>query len=366
MLLYAYIFELPCYSGLTDNVSRIAYENLTKNLAENMAVVSSGFKDLSSRISTIQTVSTPTETDVPVPPIATALHSDPFDDLDLSEPSNPIRQYIRRPLPQLDRKDYKDVSMWTADEYSRRKGGRRGGEDALEEGSGPAALSSYMEDENGNDLPQKEKDSCRARARKFWNELLGSGRAPTCWGDLPQDAEDEFVHILETEFPWIRLCDDHWKAKRIGTNHYSQWYGKALQRKLKKEAERLAAQKAAMEAAGLDVDHMGGKWALKRPSNETDDDVPGPSKRVRDELESRSPSPPRPKLTWRSRKRKQVSGEDDVPGPSKRIRVEEPHPPSPRPTLTRRTKQGKQVCRRLSGPLRPTSSLVYETNYEQY
>ena len=274
--LYASILELLRYYYLTDNISRIAYDSLMEKVAENLAVVSSGIKDLSSQVSVPRVISTPTETKAP--------DSDLFDDSDDSDSAESAPQhYTRRPLRQLNREDYENIEYWEKETYNHRNNGGRNGEDPPE-GTGSAPLSCYMENENGEEVPLKEQYACRRRSRKFWEGLLRSSRAPNIWRQAPKDVEDELIHILETEFPWTRFCEDHWKAKRVATNHYSQWYWAALPRKLKKDAEKwaekLAAQIAAMQAAGLDIDE---RWALKRPSDEVDDDVPGPSKRVRAE-----------------------------------------------------------------------------------
>ena len=104
----------------------------------------------------------------------------------------------------------------------------------------------------------------------------------------------------------------------VATNHYSQWYKVAYPRKMaedaKKLSDKLAAEKAAMEAAGLHINYNSEKGVLKRPRDGEDD-------------------------------------EDDVPGPSKRLQVEEPRspsPPRPRPQPTRKGQKEKQVCRTFS------------------
>ena len=80
------------YSYLIDNIPRIAYNNLMEKVAENLAAVSSGFKDLSSQISAPRIVPTPAKTKAP--------DSDPFDDSDDSDSAEPVpHKSTRLPLP---------------------------------------------------------------------------------------------------------------------------------------------------------------------------------------------------------------------------------------------------------------------------
>ena len=134
-------------------------------------------------------------------------------------------------------------------------------------------------------------------AKQFFQELLDNGRAPPNWGDAPRDVENELIHILESEYDWVRLCEGHWKANKIATNSYSQWYSKAIKRKAAADARKVVAKKRA-EAEVIDVDS---------DDNDNSDDI-RTSKRPRDE-------------------------EDKAPEHLKRPRTEGPQPtPRPRPT----------------------------------
>ena len=302
-MIYAPNFGLLWYSILINDVSRVANDDLMKNVAEILAAVSSGFKDLSSQIAMSQTTL--------APPVA----ADPSDNPGKSKLSKIFRLYTSRPLPQLDRTNYMHVKMWDSDGYNGlRKGGNRGGENAPKVGTGSSTLSSYMEDKDGNDIPETERVDLHETAWSFWEELLEINRAPSSWGSASRDIKNEFVHILESEYFWIRLCKNHWKAEMVATNHYSQWYKVAYPRKVaedaKKLADKLAAEKAALEAVGLHINDNSRRDVLKRPRVEEDE-------------------------------------EDDVPGPSKRLHVEESRSSPPRSKLTRRT-QGKQVHRTFS------------------
>jgi hypothetical protein len=225
-----------CFSKFnhTDNVSRVAYDRLVDKLAGNVAAVSSGLENLSARVSAPQTTPDQAEVNTLHPSIAI---SPPPSTSGCSD-----QRYTRCPLPQLDPKDYPDIKHWEDDEYNViRKGAKRGGE-APTPITGTSALSCFMEDENGSPIPEKERRNARERAKKLWGEVLRMGRATPQWGDIPQDVQDEHIHILESEFPWFRLCANHWKAKMVATNGYGQWYGPALRRRLAAQVKTEGAE----------------------------------------------------------------------------------------------------------------------------
>ena len=135
-------------------------------------------------------------------------------------------------------------------------------------------------------MSKKQKDAAQEAARHFFSLLLDKDQAPAIWGDASFDASNELIYILESNFPWIHLCDNHWKATMIATNSYSQWYPKALQRR----SDALA--KKATNAKVIDVDtnnNNGGKlpkrsWAedngmrgSKRPHVEEIQPTPHPN-----------------------------------------------------------------------------------------
>jgi hypothetical protein len=128
-----------------------------------------------------------------------------------------------------------------------------------------------MEDEDGYQIPEDMKSDARKLAKRFFWQLLRLGQAPAKWGDIGQDVSNELTHQLETEFPWLRFCEGHWKAKKVPTNSYSQWYPEAL--------ARLSEERASQGIEVIDVDAVvpRRRRALKR--RVADDDGAGPSKR---------------------------------------------------------------------------------------
>ena len=209
--------------------------------------------------------------------------------------------FTRLPLPQLHKEKTPKVSYWFETSYTdtRRRG--KNGEVNLEEKKIKGLiLSCYMEDENGDDIPKARRDKARMVAKGFFNLLLQMGRAPSAWGQAAIDVQNEYVYLMEVRFPFLRLCDNHWKAMRIATNSYSQWYGNTPAGK----AAALAKAKAAAIAGDIiDVDADDGvDDSSKRPRTEDNDVRHSKCPRV-DAIESAPPHLPTKITTIRQRQR---------------------------------------------------------------
>ena len=78
-----------------------------------------------------------------------------------------------------------------------------------------------MEDENGRPIQESQKSAARKRARVFWCKLLKRGIAPSSFCKLDIDIRDSYIALMEKSFPWLCLCENHWKSKKLWQNHYS-------------------------------------------------------------------------------------------------------------------------------------------------
>ena len=82
----------------------------------------------------------------------------------------------------------------------------------------------YIENEDGTPITGTVAAAMRSFARSIWQELYDKNAAPEKWGDAPKDVREKYHYKMETEFYPLRLCDNHWKAHKIATTIYSQWY----------------------------------------------------------------------------------------------------------------------------------------------
>lgn len=248
---------------------------MVKNIGENIATISSGFKNVSSQMgdflakSEHQPLALPT---TGIPPNSSDASPDP------SAPSSGTLVFTGQPLPQLDRAKYPKVTQWLPTDYNNNR--KVGKSDApMENGRKVSVLSSYMEDENGTLIHSSIRDAAREMTWKFCWLLLRNGMAPARWRDASLDVSNELTFRLETNFPWLRLCEGHWKAKKVVTNGYPQWYAEAIVRFKKEKAKALASQTLDAEVIDVDSDSDAHERPPKRHLAEGDD--AGHSKRPR-------------------------------------------------------------------------------------
>jgi hypothetical protein len=109
------------------------------------------------------------------------------------------------------------------------KGGSRGG---TRSSKGENVMMSYIEDSNGNPVDGNTASGIREFARTIWRSLYDRGIAPETWGQATKDVRDEYCREMESEYPVLRFCSNHWKANALATAVYSQWY-RTYDRKMK-------------------------------------------------------------------------------------------------------------------------------------
>ena len=222
--------------------------------------------------------------------------------------------------PPLDPKDYPNVKHWTPKDYNAKrkkvKSEEEGGESLDANAPAPgtskksrkrpsgevSVLSCFMEDENGEQIPESTKSAARGKAKEFWIKLVRRGIAPSRHSEADIDIRDEYLAIMETSFPWLRYCDNHWKAHQIWRNNYSDWYNP-------KKGKGKGKDKEAAEGEVIDVDADAGdsqdnqEGSSKRPR--VDDEASSEAKRRRVE-EDKSTPPSRPVPTKITSKRLRV------------------------------------------------------------
>ena len=212
--------------------------------------------------------------------IAKSLEHIPRPSATIEPPSSDAKSRIV-PLPQLDRNEVSDkIGHWTPDRYlAMRKKGKDDDTSDID-GSAPgdspktsrregkkSTLSCYMEDENGDPIPNTQRDAARARARSFWRKLFNQGVAPPKSGEADANITDEYIAFMEEGFPWLRYCENHWKSLQIWRNHYPSWHKDRMY-----EARRA---KMEVDADVIDVDAGRSNDQVKKSKRRRmDDDEP--------------------------------------------------------------------------------------------
>lgn len=242
--------------------------------------------------------------------------SDPLDDPVVpAAPSNrsvEVSGVVSIPplLPELNQEDYINIKNWYPTEYSQgRKGRKKGDKDP----SAQAHLSSFMEDEDGNPIPDLTRDAARETARGFFAELLSRNSAPASWGGISISLNHSLINLLETQYPFLRLCSNHWKAKQLATNSYSQWYKRNV---IKKAAIQTKEEIGKGKGKGKETEESSDAEVIDLDENEQN--------------------------TGNARSKRPMDINDSAPGPSKRPRIEDPRTTST--SLPRPSRISKTVC----------------------
>ena len=284
-------YFIICVTNTTKYVPRSAYDDLSQRMAQMVASQSLAPRNFSAQFGTSLTTPKVEPLDVPLPSVAP------------SDPTSSLMQNYEL-LPQLNRVNFPSVKMWEDHKYNgHRKGGRRGGEDDPQDKPKGSVLSSYMEDENGEEIPKGTRDRVRKTARGLFAQLLRRNEAPITWGAAPLNVQTELVFKLEKEYPFLRLCANHWKAEKVATNSYSQWYGRAAGRQVAAEARVAIKVESDVEVINIDADDSDEDRSSKRPR--TADTNARASKRPRVETITSTPRT-RPLPTKVTSQRKKV------------------------------------------------------------
>ena len=128
------------------------------------------------------------------------------------------------------RSDYPHINFWTKQEWkyfedqkkdsSEVAGPRGGGRSAR----GENVMCGYIEDINGTPVSGTTVGDIREFARLIWRGFYDRGLTPETWGNISKEVRDHYVHEMETQWPVLRYCENHWKANKVATSIYSQWY----------------------------------------------------------------------------------------------------------------------------------------------
>ena len=228
------------------NVSRSAFDKISGDLSQKIDTLASDFKNF--------------------PDTAVTPHKNLFmspSGSPLASEDIPIDALLAKakPLPLLDRNDFKDLKHWESTEYRRLRKQTPKTEDTAEDelpapdvgssSSGSDAkpkssiLSCFLEDKDGNPISETEKSAIFAVAGAIWLSLLQNNRAPESYRQANIGIRLQWEVLMESNFECLRYCDSHWKVSQLWINHYSSWMGNAKKKIARQEAK---AQKAKAEA----------------------------------------------------------------------------------------------------------------------
>jgi hypothetical protein len=119
---------------------------------------------------------------------------------------------VHRPNPET----HPHVRFWNKPDYL--KWLDTAGADSGDRGKLP-----FLEDENGDPVPEAMIDSIRKSLRTAWSELADRKLAPSTWGKLSASGAQLVNGIMERAHPLFRLANNSWKLDYLATMSYSSW-----------------------------------------------------------------------------------------------------------------------------------------------
>ena len=299
-------FFIEYYTGITKKCIRMLHDVIVRNIAEKIASISSEFDNGPPSHWRLEERLADKKPTFPTPQASSAAFSIPPHTSSTSDASGSLSSgvfFTRTPLPQLAREDFPNVKYWDTDGYaSRRKHGKGDSHEEVQAKGKASVLSSFMEDENGDPIPESTKSAARKEAKGFFQLLLNMGRAPVKWGSASIDINNKLIYRLESGFPFIRLCDNHWKAAQIATNSYSQWYPTAVKNMATTLANQPTKKPADSQVIDVDAENTNHNEPQKRPRDE-DNETRRPKRPRVEETEPAPPPPACPPIVTTQRQR---------------------------------------------------------------
>lgn len=126
-------------------------------------------------------------------------------------------------LSYLNPTDYPLITLWTMESYCKAKLAH----DELqpEPSEEDNVMFWFLQNEDGSTVHCTTIAHMRFASKLLWSTMLHkyTTLAPT-WMKLTPVQQMEFYLDIEDKFPFLQLCEDHYKARKIGTIDYTHWY----------------------------------------------------------------------------------------------------------------------------------------------
>jgi hypothetical protein len=173
-----------------DIICRIMYNHLTDKLVDKIDRTRSDVKKIAANI--LNRASEPTQG----PAVEAAI------------PFHPRRE------------DYPLVKHWTSGIWKSMRHPKKGTKP--ERGEDPT-LCLFWEDALGQVISLDRRRSVLRTLRTFWQGTHNKGVPVNTLTNIGLGLLQEYRTFMENEYPWLRLCEDHWKADQIWINNFTAW-----------------------------------------------------------------------------------------------------------------------------------------------
>ncbi|KAF9777246.1 hypothetical protein BJ322DRAFT_1025872, partial [Thelephora terrestris] len=76
------------------------------------------------------------------------------------------------------------------------------------------------QDEFGVPVSADVKEEVQGDLTAYWVDMLQDGKLPVHYSGLGLNRREDFRKTMEEKYPWLRLCEGHWKVRQIWVNYY--------------------------------------------------------------------------------------------------------------------------------------------------
>ena len=148
------------------------------------------------------------------------------------------------------KEDFRNIKHWNPELYNAICHPKEGAS-----AEGDRTSYQFMEDASGTVVPAYTRRQVSRDVKYFFQKTHSVTTPLAPLRKLNCDVRSEFHAYIEAKYPWLRLCDNHWKADMLWTMNWTGW-----------KPNTGVAQDGAQPGA------------IKREhSNDTDNDQAGPS-----------------------------------------------------------------------------------------
>ncbi|KAF9784528.1 hypothetical protein BJ322DRAFT_1109247 [Thelephora terrestris] len=116
--------------------------------------------------------------------------------------------------------DYKRVKFWPRSVWQEIRNGAKLKESRALDSRPPPVLTLFFEDEFGVPVLADVKEEVQGDLTTYWVDMLQNSKLPMHYSGLGLNRQEDFRKTMEEKYPWLRLCEGHWKVRQIWVNYY--------------------------------------------------------------------------------------------------------------------------------------------------
>ena len=157
---------------------------------------------------------------------------------------------------------------------------------------GAPILSLFLEDEFGRAVSDEIKAQLFGDMQGFWRDLPEDKRLP--YTQLGYQTKEAFRTLLEGKYPFLRLCEGHWKVNQLWVNYFKNPTPPSSSNGSKNKAPNPIKEDTPIDVSSSDISDTSILGPKRGHQDITDSEV-GPSKKHKGKGVEFHPLRPKPK-----------------------------------------------------------------------